>query len=113
METLADPTTSPKSSLKKGVRFNPPDQSTWLGYIFLLASAGLYGLEEYYDVSRGDDNFGIFFIHYFLALVFVAVLLSKGAYGIRRSWKKERLHETVILLNLFLVSAYALNRELR
>ncbi len=112
METLADPTTSPKSSLKKGVRFNPPDQSTWLGYIFLLASAGLYGLEEYYDVSRGDDNFGIFFIHYFLALVFVAVLLSKGAYGVRRSWKKERLHETVILLNLFLVSAYALNREL-
>ncbi len=112
METLADPTASPKFSSKNGVTFNPPDQNTWLGYLFLLASTGLYGLEEYFDISREDDNFGIFFIHYFLALAFVAVLLLKGAYGIRRSWKKESLHETIILLNLFLVSAYALNREL-
>ncbi len=28
-----------------------------------------------------------------------------------RSWKKENIHRTIVLLNLFLVSAYALNRE--
>jgi XrtN system VIT domain protein len=112
METLKDPQVAPDFSAENETKFNSPDRVTLLGYLLFTVSAALYGLEEYSDVSRGDDNFTIFFIHYFIALAFVIILLANKAYGIRRSWKKEHIHKTVILLNLFLVSAYALNRAL-
>src|SRR5688572_28808965 len=91
--------------------FESPNKTTLLGYLLLGISAGLYALEEYRDVSRGEDNFSIFFIHYFISIAYVVLLLMDKSYGIRRSWRKKNIHKTIILLNLFLVSAYALNRE--
>lgn len=93
-------------------KFESLYHTTSLGYLLLAISAGLYALEEYIGVSRGKENFTIFFIHYFLAIVFVIILISNGAYGIVRSWRDKHLQKTIILLNLFLISAYALNREL-
>src|SRR5687768_2500479 len=112
METLTDPRIARNISVEKETKSSLQDRTTLLGYILLTMSAGLYGLEEYYDVSRGDDNFTIFFIHYFIALAFVIILIVNKSYGIRRSWRRENIYKTAILLNLFLVSAYALNREL-
>lgn len=112
METLTDPRLAQDSSVKNELQPNLPDRTTLLGYLLLTISAGLYGLEEFYDITRGDDNFSIFFIHYFIALAFVIILIVNKSYGIRKCWLKEHIHKTVILLNLFLVSAYALNREL-
>lgn len=99
-------------SLKKESKSSLPDRTILIGYLLLTLSAGLYGLEEYHDVTRGDYNFTIFFIHYFIALAFVILLIVDKSYGIRKSWRREHINKTVILLNLFLVSAYALNREL-
>jgi XrtN system VIT domain protein len=112
METLTYPPLTHKISTQNHPASRSRERLTLLGYVLLLVSAALYGLEEYLDVSRGDDNFAIFFIHYFIALAFTIVLIVNKAYGVRRSWQKEHIHKTVILLNLFLVSAYALNREL-
>jgi XrtN system VIT domain protein len=112
METLTDHPSFTQNSAENEWKSNLTDRTTLLGYLLITISAGLYGLEEYLDVTRGDDNFTIFFIHYFLALGFVVILIANKSYGIRRSWRREHIHKTVILLNLFLVSAYALNREL-
>ena len=113
METLTDPRLAAKPSVEKAPQTGLQDPTTLVGYLLLIVSAGLYGLEEYFDLSRGDDNFTIFFIHYFIALAFVIILIANKNYGVRRSWRRKHIHKTVILLNLFLVSAYALNRELR
>ena len=112
METIADLAAAPAVSARNDPKRSSPDRTTLLGYLLLAVSAGLYGLEEYCDVRRGDDNFTIFFIHYFIALAFAIILLINKSCGIRRSWRREQIHKTVVLLNLFLVSAYALNREL-
>lgn len=112
METLTDPRLAGKLSAEKAPETDLRDSTTLVGYLFLIVSTGLYGLEEYVGLSRGDDNFTIFFIHYFIALAFVIILIANKNYGIRRSWRKEHIHKTIILLNLFLVSAYALNRVL-
>ena len=112
METLKD--TFPISQLKVRPRsaFKTPDRTTLLGYLFLATSAALYGLEEYIGVKREVNNLSIFFIHYLIAIVYVIILIIDKSYGIIRSWKTQHLHKTVVLLHLFLISAYALNRQL-
>jgi XrtN system VIT domain protein len=112
METIIDPKVSQAFSVEKEPKSSLEDRTMLLGYLLLSISAGLYGLEEYYNVSRGDDNLTIFFIHYLIALAFVIILIINKSYGIRKSWRKQHIHKTAIVLNLFLVSAYALNREL-
>jgi len=112
METLTDPRLALDSSVEKESESGLQDRTTLLGYLLLTVSTGLYALEEYYDVTRGGNNFTVFFIHYFIALTFVVILIVNKSYGIRKSWHREHIHKTIILLNLFLVSAYALNREL-
>jgi XrtN system VIT domain protein len=40
------------------------------------------------------------------------ILLGNKTFGVRKSFRKENIHKTVILYVLFFISAYALNREL-
>jgi XrtN system VIT domain protein len=112
METIKDPLLTRNFSVETESKPVLKDRTSLVGLILLILSAGIYGLEEYYEVTRGDNNFTIFFVHYFIALAFVVTLIVNKSYGIRKSWRKENIHKTIILLNLFLVSAYALNREL-
>lgn len=80
------------------------------GYIFLAVSTFLFIIVEG-DVSQTEDNsLTIFFLHYLITLVYVVILAVNGSYGIRESWRGRSIDKTIILLNLFLVSAFALNR---
>ncbi|HMG91275.1 MAG TPA: XrtN system VIT domain-containing protein [Chryseolinea sp.] len=88
------------------------DQNMILGYGLLLVSIGLFWTGEFSIESGEGKTFTLFVAHYVLAIVYAIYLLSVGMYGIRKSWKKENISVTVILLNLFLVSAFALNREM-
>ena len=81
-----------------------------IGYSLLMISVLLFVLKEYSSDTNGDDFLMIFFGHYFMALAYAGYLLYSGSLGLLRSWKRENIHNTVILINLFLVSAYALNR---
>jgi XrtN system VIT domain protein len=111
METLAEPV-APLKFARIETQSEKPDRTTQLGYLLLAVSVMLYCLEEYLDVDRGNENFMIFFAHYFISIGFVITLLINKSYGVVRSWRRNHIHKTIILLNLFLVSAYALNREL-
>lgn len=82
------------------------------GYFFLGISSIGYAIEELKMSDQQNENLTIFFLHYFIAIAYSAVLIWGGSFGIRKSWKKEHIHKTVILLNLFLISAYALNRNI-
>src|SRR5687768_16011200 len=83
-----------------------------IGYFLLGVSFSFYLLTEYFPTEKRQDLFTLFIVHYLVAFVYAALLITTGDYGIRKSWKKENLDKTVILLNLFLISAYALNRQL-
>lgn len=111
METL----TEPIAQVRTEPRINETDQENTvitLGYVFLGVSFALYGLVEYVTVNKSGDIFTIFIMHYLIALGYSVALIIKGSYGIRKSWRKENIDKTIILLNLFLISAYALNRHL-
>jgi len=81
-----------------------------IGYIQLLLSAACFAAWEYYSNGRDTDPSGPFWIHYGLLIIYVIVLWYNDAFGVTRCWKKENMDTTLILLNLALVSAYALNR---
>lgn len=112
METPIIPTLAQNPPVKKLLKSTTPDRTILLGYLLLSISTVLYGLEEHVIGNRSSDDFTIFFIHYFIALGYVIALILNKSYGIRKSWQKENIHKTVVLLNLFLVSAYALNRPI-
>lgn len=82
-----------------------------LGYVLLAFSLILFVVTDNL-ITRKDNNLTYFFLHYVIAFAYVAVLLSHGRLGIRTSWRKENIDLTLVVLNLFLVSAYALNREI-
>jgi XrtN system VIT domain protein len=88
------------------------DPFLWLGYLFLAASCFFYLLFEFTPRRGSDYTFEVFICHYILALGYAGFLIYNKAYGIRASWRKANIHKTVVLLNLFLVGAFALNREL-
>jgi XrtN system VIT domain protein len=81
------------------------------GYLLLIVSFFLFALFDWVS-AKEERYFMVFIVHYFLALTYAGILIFHKRYGIARCWKKENIHHTVILLNLFLISAYALNRTL-
>lgn len=83
-----------------------------IGYVLLLISAGFFGLFEWLESMQGREDFMVFVVHYLLALVYMVVLIRQRAYGFKRSLKAHNMGVTIVLLNLFLISAYALNRTL-
>jgi XrtN system VIT domain protein len=84
-----------------------------IGYLMLLVSFPIFLITEYTqsDGTR-SEFFGLFVVHYLIALTYAGILLFNKGLGIRKSWKKENLGKTIILLHLFYISAYALNREI-
>jgi XrtN system VIT domain protein len=84
----------------------------YFGYAFLVVSALLYLLCEINDLTHSDDALTVFVIHYGIAITYLIILIANQKFGIRRSWRQKNIHLTIVLLNLFLVSAYALNRNL-
>ncbi len=88
--------------------FKPP--LVTIGYVLLLLSFVLYLLVEY--AGEKENLFMIFWIHYIIAAVYTFTLIGSRVIGIQKSWSKENIDKTIIILNLFLLSAYALNREL-
>lgn len=84
----------------------------YLGYALLSVSAGTFALFEWLDFLKGREDFAIFIFHYLLAITYTILLISRRAYGIRNSWSRQNIGPTIILINLYLLSAYALNRTL-
>ena len=88
-----------------------PDHILFTGYFLLGASTLLYLVTMLKDADfLNDAGFPLFVVHYGMAIVYVILLLSNRFYGVVKSWRQENMHYTIVLLNLFLVSAYALNR---
>jgi XrtN system VIT domain protein len=80
------------------------------GYLLLAASLFIYALTEY--TGHEKDPFTIFWCHYIVAIIYTVILGFNGCLGARTSAEKENVGFTVILANLYLISAFALNREL-
>jgi XrtN system VIT domain protein len=112
METLSERSETVKFKGEVRNKTSKADTMVLLGYGLLSASVILYVLVDYGNFVGRSDQFTVFISHYLIALIYVVSLLINGSYGIRKSWRKQNINKTIILLNLFLVSAFALNREL-
>lgn len=89
-----------------------PDSIIRWGYFLLAVSLLLYAIEEIADVRRQSNQFAVFFLHYLIAVAYALLLLFNSSLGFVKSWRSKHIHKTVVALNLFLISAYALNREI-
>jgi XrtN system VIT domain protein len=88
-----------------------PDLILSTGYFLLGASTLLYAIMALKDLNfLNDAGLPLFIAHYGIAMVYVIILVANRSYGVLKSWRQENIHYTMVLLNLFLVSAYALNR---
>ena len=82
-----------------------------IGYLMLIASYLIYALCEY-AVFDDENLFMAFWVHYIVSVAYSVMLIIQKSYGVGRSWKKTNIDETVIAINIYLISAYALNRVL-
>jgi XrtN system VIT domain protein len=80
------------------------------GYILLAVSTSIFGLAELQPDAAEEHLSSVFFVHYFIALSYLGFLIFRKAVGLRKSWSRQYIHHTILLLALFLVSAFALNR---
>jgi XrtN system VIT domain protein len=121
-EPLVSPP-SPDSTEQPGVAPFLTDQTPWWwqvfrqptfrwGLICVAVSATLFALYDYYVTGNGSThNFALFVFHYGIALAYTVVLLMSKeltAYTQPSTGRSSRM----VLLVLWLISAYALNRDL-
>lgn len=110
METLKEPRVRAQH-IHNASQDRQPIHTYAIGYALLALSFTLYILFTVLKLDQGE-TFTSFIVHYMLAFFYMVILIVDGSYGIRRSWRKVNIHKTIILLNLFFVSAYSLNRSL-
>src|SRR5687767_2001220 len=96
---------SPLETISKNETGTKQERIFLLGYLLLTVTTLLYAIEEISEIERLKDNLAVFFIHYFIALAYVFILMFNRSFGLVKSWKRENIHKTIILLNIFLVSA--------
>jgi XrtN system VIT domain protein len=92
---------------------NASKEPQWIyysGFALLVLSLLLFVIIGRLEGRQG--NFSIFFIHYLIAVAYAIILLMNKSLGLLKSWSKVNIDKTFLLLNLFLVSAYSLNREI-
>lgn len=106
-ETIASPSRPETKEL--GAK---PDKYTLIGYALLALSFFSFSFIDNQDVRGNGELFTFFALQYLLAVSYLVTLLANKSFGVRRSFRKENMHKTVILIVLFFISAYALNREL-
>jgi XrtN system VIT domain protein len=110
METLQEPYV--RTNHIHNASTERPQRLTYtIGYALLALSCVLYTLFTALELD-GGEAFTSFIVQYMLAFLYTVILIVDGSYGIRKSWRKANIHKTIILLNLFLISAYSLNRNL-
>jgi XrtN system VIT domain protein len=80
------------------------------GYIVLALSLLIFWLAESQPDATEEHLFSVFFVHYFLAFTYLGFLIFRKSVGLRKSWSPQYIHHTILLLAVFLVSAFALNR---
>jgi XrtN system VIT domain protein len=108
METILENQWTAKPAAEEH-HFAKPGATTIIGYVLLAFSTSAYVIEVY-NVTA-SQNLTVFLIHFAIAIAFGIVLIANTAWTFRQSMQKQNVHNTVVLLNLFLISAYALNRE--
>lgn len=87
------------------------DQALIVGYVLIAVSFSLFTWEFLNTKDAFTDFFRAFLVHYVVAIGYAIYLILDRSFGIRKSWRKPNIHKNVLLLNLFLISAFALNRE--
>jgi hypothetical protein len=105
MQTLKEPQIGKSQS---GILPARITTSLLIGYVLLAFSFLGFAITELATTGKGKD-FTLFVFHYLAALSYTGVLIFHRSFGIVKSWKKENISKTIVLLLLYLVRAYALN----
>jgi hypothetical protein len=83
-----------------------------VGYLLLLISFTGFVITDFVDAEQLESSFSIFVGHYIIALGYLLYLYYCDEFGIMKSFRKISIDKTILLTNLFLISAYSLNRDI-
>ncbi len=82
------------------------------GYVLLIVSSIVYVIVENINTEKLQSSFSLFVVHYVIAIAYLLYLYHHNEFGIIKSFRKKTIDKTIILTNLFLISAYALNKDI-
>ncbi len=88
------------------------DPTSHMGLIFFAISFAVFAISVNHSVSTGDPFSVIFFINYVLTVIFFILVLIDSKAKTNRLFRFPNFTHNVLLLQLFNVSAYSLNRTL-
>jgi XrtN system VIT domain protein len=83
----------------------------WVGILLLLVSLFVFMAPEI-NFTKQNDNMTLFFINYLLSFIYLVIIWAAGIIKIRDRIWLQNIEYILILLLMFLVSAYSLNREM-
>ncbi|MBL0342229.1 MAG: XrtN system VIT domain-containing protein [Bacteroidetes bacterium] len=89
------------------------DKLLLVGLILIAISTALFLLPDFNFIQFNKDSyFGLFFTNYFLATLYLLFLLINSIIKFKWAIFKNNLEYVILLLILYLISAFSLNREI-
>lgn len=83
------------------------------GILLILLSAGIFSMPDFFlSLAEPDSFFGYFFFNYGIAITYLVILFIQGIIRFRLSVDKKNLEYALLLMVLFMISAFSLNREI-
>ncbi|MGB4775502.1 MAG: XrtN system VIT domain-containing protein [Daejeonella sp.] len=94
--------------------FSDPIIAIGLGLITLSTLIFYISDERFIGVNRGSDGteLGAFFLNYIITVIFSFVVIINSFIKHRWSFSKSKIEYTILLLVLWFISAFSLNREM-
>lgn len=97
--------------MEKSIKTNK-DQYFNAGLIMWLFSLILLIFAEYGSGKKADNGFVIFLLNFCISVLYLIVLGFKSVFGLKwKFWKLQHIY-SIPLLQLFMISAFSLNREI-
>lgn len=89
------------------------DQVLMVGLFLIVISTGIFLSPEIGFIHlNSDSNFGIFFFNYCISAAYMLLLLVNGFMKFKWAIFKNNIDYSILLLILYLISAFSLNREI-
>lgn len=95
--------------MKKITSFLTQDPLQTIGIILIIVSTAILVIS---DKLVTTNNFGMFFINYAISVGYMLTVFIRHLSKYGRDFKQGKIEHTVLLLVLWFISAFALNREM-
>jgi len=96
--------------MKKISNYLKEDKLTNLGLVLIIVSLTAFIVTG--SVTRHNEDFGVFFVNYVITMAFTVAVFVRTIRDHKWRWSQGKTEHTVVMLVLWFISAFSLNREM-